>query len=209
MKSAALAAGCGTFAFILLGFQMGMFSPAEPRPKDDSPPPPIVDKKPPVPFPEALSPACKGQPVHEAADIDPKAEKTSYRFVFLKAAGGLHSWHDNLKSEWQAETVEETQLVIVLGPQRKTLLSVQHYPNGAPSVSRYKFEMEASLVAAKAGRVLAQKRFVSMPRPVAQVESWELTAIEQPVAFSTVYNWAASQALVAATRESNTPQNSP
>lgn len=193
MKAVALAAGCGVFAFVLVGVQMGMFS--EPVAKEKPAEPPIVEKKPPAPFPDALVPACKGQPVPAAAEINFRERKETYRLAFLKVAGGLHSWQSHLKSDWTADTVENTELVIVLSPQRRSLLNVQHYPNGAPSVYRYKFELEASIVAAKSGRVLAYKKFVSIPRAINHIEAWDLTAIEEPVTFSTVFNWASSQAL--------------
>lgn len=192
MKAAALAAGCGVFAFVLVGIQMGTFS--EPAPKIVAQEEPAKVEKKPAKFPEALAPACKGQPVPEAADVDVRERKPAYRLALIKVAGGLHSWHTHLKSDWKADTVEATEFVVVLSPQRKTLLSVQHYPNGAPPVSRYKFELEASVVAAKSGRVLCYKKFVSVPRPVNNIEAWELTAIEEPVTFATVFNWAASQA---------------
>lgn len=198
MKSAAIAAGCGTFAFVFVWAQMGMFSSPEPKEEAEVVAAPVVvveKKKPAAPFPEALSPACKGQAVAEAAALDIKEKKTSYRLAFVKVAGGLHSWHSHLKEDWKAENVEQTELVVVLGPQRKTLLSVQTYANGAPPVSRYKLELEASIVAARSGKVLAYKHFVSMPRPVAQLEAWELTAIEEPVRFGTVFSWVASKTL--------------
>src|SRR5262245_55806455 len=193
MKTFTVFLGVGAFAFVAMAFQLGFFessrfADADSKPED-------VKESNFVPFPEALAPACQFKPVAQAAVYDPDSHKP-HPIAFLKQNGQLHeTWQEYLKPEWQAETVESTELVVVLGQEQKTALSVQYYPNGAPPVTRYKYELEVHVVAAKTGKVLGRNRFVSIPRRVQKLEAWELTALGQPVSFTTVYNWVAGLAL--------------
>ena len=70
---------------------------------------------------------------------------------------------DKYDEEWYARKVEETELVIVLGNSRKTEVQVVRYPN-APAVSRIRYDLEASLIEAKTGTVLANQIFANVPR---------------------------------------------
>ena len=193
MKTFSVFLGVGAFAFVAMAFQLGFFessrfADADSKSED-------VKKSDFAPFPETLAPASQFKPVAQAAVYDPESRKP-HPIVFLKQNGQLHeTWQEYLKPEWQAETVESTELVVVLGHEQKTALSVQYYPNGAPPVTRYKYELEVHVVEAKTGKVLGRNRFVSIPRRVQKLESWELTALGQPVSFTTVYNWVAGLAL--------------
>ena len=115
----------------------------------------------------------------------------------LKPNGGLHEWHESLAgyhSEWEAGKVEETELVLVVGGQRDIKISYHTYPDGAPPVMRMQWHVEASLVEAKSGHVLAHRQFQNRPRPLAPVEDWNLTLIGQKVSYHTVFCWAAGVA---------------
>ena len=50
------------------------------------------------------------------------------------------------------------------------------------------------MVEAQTGKVLGNRVFVNMPRGIKPLEAWELTAIGQPVSFSTVFRWVSSNA---------------
>lgn len=192
MKTAGICAVAGLVAFLLMGLQLGLLGrPSSPPENQPAPEPSKTFHR--APFPQTLAPACRGLPVPQAAEI--KRVGDGHPMVFLLTNGTLHSWQEDLKPAWQAESVEDTQYVVVLGPQRKIFVSIQTYPNGAPPVSRYKYELDASVVEAKSGRVLAYKRFITQPRPVKSMEAWELTAIGEPVTFQEVYHWAAALAL--------------
>jgi hypothetical protein len=193
MKTFTIFLGVGAFAFVAMAYQLGFFEPArfaDAEMKEGENQPPRT-----LPFPEALAPVCQGKGVPQAADFDAASSKP-HPLVFLKENGQLHdTWQDYLKPEWSAESVESTELVVVLSPEHKTVLSVQYYPNNAPPVTRYKYELEVHVVVAKTGKVLGRNRFVSIPRRVQKLEAWELTALGQPVSFTTVYNWVAALAL--------------
>lgn len=178
---------CGLVGVLLgvVGFYTGLL------PGQGNPGAPKADK-PRSRFPQDLAPAAQGLPVPQAAGCDGSAKQI--RMAILRPNGTLHPWHDKLPEEWQAETVEGTHFVLVVGGQHKTHLSTQRYPNGAPPVARYQFELEASVVEAKTGKVLAYRHFLNVPRPVRNLEIWELTTIGEPVAFQTVFNWFASLA---------------
>ena len=192
MKTFALCMGCGVAAFLFMGFQGSFFSPS--RDDDDSPeapakPAPAVRLR----FPDDLVPAVHRKPVPGAAQYDRTAK--GHRLAFFRD-GKLHrQWQDLLKDEWRAESVEKTELVVVLGQDVKTFLSITHYPNGAPPITRYRYDLKVSVVEAKTGTVLAEQRFASEPRSIRPVEDWGLMTIGQPVSFTTVYNWVASRSL--------------
>lgn len=193
MRLYGIAFGFGALAFVLAGYQAGLFLPGQAKEATEAVVP-VEEKKiePRAKFPEDLAPSARGDAVAQAASLNDSADR--HRLVFLKSTGLLHAWQESLDEDWAAGTVEQTELVVVLGPHKRTLLSVQHYPNKAPSVYRYQFEVEASVVEAKTGKVLANRQFINVPRPIKQIESWELTALGQPVDFNTVFNWVVSAA---------------
>jgi hypothetical protein len=196
MKNFGLCAGIGALAFVLAGYQAGIFRDLpQPAPVENAPPVEQVETKKPAKarFPRDLAPAARAEPVPQAAVYDSSA--TFHRLAILKTNGELYQdWQDKLKEEWQAETIEDTALVLVLGAQRKIFVEIIPYPNGAPPISRYKFELEASVIEAKTGKVLANRLFVNMPRNIQRIETWNTTALGSPVEFRTVFYWVASGA---------------
>lgn len=191
MKTVFLFFGCAVAAFIAMGYQLGVFDPvdeeAEAAVKKAKQPAPVLSR-----FPEDLLPAARWQPAPQAAEFAPGPRP--HPLAFFRIDGKLHDWQELLKPGWQAHSVEKTELVVVVGKDRETFLSIQHYPNGAPPVSRFKYELEIAVVAAKSGKLLARQSFTSLPREIRQVESWELTKLGQPVSFGTVFNWVAAKA---------------
>ncbi len=196
MKTFALCGGIGALAFVLAGYQAGLFR--------DVPLPAVGEAavikenkeaqkaRKPI-FPKDLMPAARAEPVPEAAAYDSSA--TIHRMAILKTNGALYEdWQDKLKEEWQADMVESTSLVLVVGPHRKTFLERIPYPNGAPPIDRYKWELEASVIEAKTGKVLANRLFINVARKIVRVETWNTTALGSPVEFRTVFYWAAGLA---------------
>lgn len=203
MKTAILCASISGVAFLLMGWQTGMFEASFGTGAPAEPTPPTITPLSTAKFPEDLAPAARAQPVPDAADLP--AERKTFKTVVLRSSGVLDKWQEYLPEEWRSYRVQDTQLVLVVGPQKKTFLSKQHYPNGAPSVSRYKFEMEASVVAAKTGKVLSWRRFENIPRPVKNLEAWELTEISRPVSWRTVFDWLQHQAAAGFPEERDPP----
>src|SRR3989442_14149446 len=136
MKTAILCAVCGGFAFLTVQYQMtGQFFGFGPGLGAKVEPPPPKAK-----FPEALAAACRGVPVPQAASFNRTAEM--HAIVVLKPSGAVHSWNERLQPGWQAESVEETELVVVVPPQKKTVLTITTYPNGAPPIKRYQYDLD-------------------------------------------------------------------
>jgi hypothetical protein len=195
MKTFAFIFALSGVAFLVLGYQTGLFeweadenetaaTAVEQQPSDGG-----------SRFPDDLAPACRGGAVPQAAAYDRKSGRP-HRLAFLRDDGTLRAeWQEMLDEEWAAEKVEQTELVVVLSKDQKNLLGVQHYPNGAPPISRYQYDLSIRVVAAKTGQVLARNHFTSTPRNVRQTELWELTEIGQPVSYTTVFNWVKSHAL--------------
>ncbi len=194
MKTAVVCCTIAGLAFVAMAYQAGFFGSVGGSSGSMSSPVKKPQGPPPAPFPDALTQAGRGRPVPEAAEF--KGGSGPHPLVFLNSAGQLHeSWQDRVREEWQATTVEKTELVVVLGKQRKIFIDRTDYPNGAPPIWRYKYELDVTVYAAKSGQVLGRKRFQSMPRSIRSVESWELTELGLPVAMSTVFSWVASSSL--------------
>jgi hypothetical protein len=160
----------------VLGFRLGDSGP--------SPPPPPPPK---LRFPEALTVVSRGVGVPESAAFAKSTEP--HPAVVLKPNGTLHKWNERLQQGWQAEAVEETQLVIVLTPQQRTLLQTVTYPNGAPPVKRFQYDMDARVYEARTGKLLGYKHFQTVARPVRPQEIWQLTELGDPVAWHDVNQW--------------------
>jgi hypothetical protein len=197
MRTIGLFVGVGGLAFILAGYQAGLFRASVPSNSVAGDEPVAEVKKEPVKplkarFPQDLAPAARAEAVSQAAPFDANAKVQ--RIAILRTDGKLYQdWQEKLKEEWQAESVEETSLVIVVGRQDKKFVEIIHYPGGAPPITRYKFEVEASIIEAKTGKVLANRQFVNMPRQIVRIETWDTTALGSPVDFRTVFQWAVAE----------------
>ena len=145
-------------------------------------------------FPADLAPAAQAKAVPGAAAFTPGPEP--HKLVILKPDGTLHSWYENLEEDWQATSVESTELVLVIGKQKKIFIEHIKYPNGAPPITRYEFDLEVSVVEAKTGRLLANQMFKNVPREIARREAWETTALGRPVPLSTVFRWVSRLAKI-------------
>lgn len=191
MKTFGLFAGACGMAFLLAGFQLGIFRAPEGDDSAETEKKEALAKKPKLRFPLDLVPAARAEAVPGAAAYDPSAQFN--KMAILYTTGKLHhEWQERLREEWQAENVEETALVVVVGPQKRTHIEHIPYPGGAPPIDRYKFELEVSVVEAKTGKVLDNRMFVNIARQIQRVETWNTTALGSPVDFRTVFNWAAS-----------------
>jgi hypothetical protein len=188
MKTIAIWSIVALIVFGAMAVQVGLFDnvspPEDPPVQDDAPPPPpkVVAK-----FPDDLAPAAQAKPVPAAAEYKPGNDV--HRMIFLRVNGTVHPWQEALREDWQAETVAETELVVVVGSSRKQFISHHTYPNGAPPITRYMFEVEISVIEAKTGHILTNRLFRNDPRPINRVESWETTQIGRPVAVQQVAGW--------------------
>jgi hypothetical protein len=189
-------AGAATLFFAAL--QSGVFGPNRGQASADEKQERKVEAKKEAPtrarFPEDLAPAARAQPVAAAAAF--AVANKPHKIVFLKPNGALHKWQedaDGYSEEWVATNVEETELVIIVTPQIKSTIERVSFVNGPP-IDRNRFELEASVIEAKTGKVLAHRSFVNMPRTIARQELYETTDLGSPVRYLTVFNWLAGQA---------------
>src|SRR6476646_9243611 len=79
MKMVAVLAGCGGLVFLVIGYQARL-SQGSSGEHDETPTEQV--KPPPAPFPQALTPACQGQPVPQAAEY--KSGNGAHPFVFYQ-----------------------------------------------------------------------------------------------------------------------------
>jgi len=173
-------------AFAVTGYQIGFIKLRTSSGKIISAVPEVNLEKPKARFPQDLAPAARAQAVSQAADLDTSGKPI--RMVIMETNGALHPWQEKIPEEWLADSVEATQVVVVVGGQKKTLLSTPENPNGAPAVARFQYVLEASIVEAKTGTVLANRLFQNTPR------LW--TTLGEPVTFLTVFNWTIALAKI-------------
>ena len=191
MKTIAICASLTVAAFLLAGLQLGLFRPRTP-PGDESPPlvePPTVAEKPAPSFPADLAPLARALPVPAAAEF--KIGNEPHPLVFLRLNGTLHPWQENLREDWAADTVGATELAVIVGVPKKMFIDRTDYFGGAPPITRWRYELEISVLEAKTGRILANRLFRNVPRPLMRVESWETSAIGRAVSIQQVYSWVA------------------
>jgi len=195
MKALFICASLSAVVFVAMGMQLGMFG-GNRRASNETPETPVVEKKPvaapKAKFPDELAPSARGEPVAVAAAFEPGDRP--HKLVFLRSSGEIHPWHEDhsgYHEDWWTMTVEKVELVVVIGASRRFALETIHYPNGAPPITRYRHDLEAAVVEAKTGQVLANIVFQNMPRQIKKLESWERTALGAPVSYHTVFHWAA------------------
>jgi hypothetical protein len=145
-------------------------------------------------FPEDLAPAARTQPVAAAAAF--AIANKPHKLAFLDPNGVLHKWQNDAvghSESWAATNVEETELVVVVTPQTKIMIDRARLRNGS-FVDRNRFDLDASVIEAKTGKLLATRNFVNMPPPIARNEPLGATVVGAPVRYVTVFNWVAKQA---------------
>jgi hypothetical protein len=144
---------------------------------------------PPPPFPSALEAVRRGVGVPQAAPF--VRCPGPHPLTVLRENGGLHPWHTRgqVGAEWLAANVPDTELVVLVGEQRQTVLSRHQFVNG-PDVLRVQYDLDVRVVEARTGVQLGSRRFQSpVPRPVRVMERYHLTRLGSPVSASAVINW--------------------
>lgn len=190
MKTFMICTVVAGLAFLGMGYQTGMFRKLGNQVQDDEEPQKAAAAKAKAVkgvFPQDLAPAARAKPVDKAGSFKPSPEP--HKLVFMKPDGSLHKWHEEIHEEWQASTVESTELVVVVGTMKKQFVQKITYPNNAPPITRNAYEVEVSVVEPKSGKILAFRTFRNEPRQVFQVEDWATTAIGRPVNWQTVFRW--------------------
>ncbi|MCS7045761.1 MAG: hypothetical protein NZO58_05350 [Gemmataceae bacterium] len=192
MKAFLICSILGGLGFVAMGLHQGLFGSSRTLSKlfgtheEVKAPEPARAK-----FPQALAPAAHGKPVPEAAPYE--IADRPHKLVFLKTNGREHPWqeeHANHNGDWCTTKVEEVELIVVVGPSRELLVEQKVYHN-APPVDRYQYDLEAWLVEAKTGAVLARRKFQNRPRLARSREDFATTRIGAPVSYHTVFRWAA------------------
>jgi hypothetical protein len=188
MKTVAVCVFCALGAFVMAHLHIsGQLGEIE----DDFVPPPKVAEVPRAKYPDDLFPAARGKPIPQAADYRKTA--SFHPTVVLTQRGTIHEWNERLPHDWVSDSVENTELVLVLADQQKEILEVITYPPVGklipPPVRRYKHTLDAWLMFAKKGEDMSRKRFVSIARSVRPREHWDLTELGDPVTFGEVIAW--------------------
>jgi len=105
---------------------------------------------------KAMEPVVVGQGVVNAAEYDPD-RPGPHRLVVLNTSGTPHEWNENLPPEWIPSSVDKTELVVVINPEREVDLGSQTYVNQAGQrveVHRIRYEMDVDVREARTGNVL-------------------------------------------------------
>ena len=185
MKPVAICALIGGGVFFAALMQLGGFNGAG-RNATSTDQSKSAPKPPRAKFPEELMPAVKAHPVEKAADY--KRSLEPHKMAFLTVNGELHTWHNDIPEAWQADTVEDTEIVVVVGKERGYRVQTVHYRNGPP-IERWLYEAEVSVVEAKTGYVLDNRMFRNEPRPCRDHEVYNITVIGRELHWGPVFRW--------------------
>lgn len=189
MKTVAVWSGVAALAFVVVGMQIGSYYRRHDKSAEtgasDAPATPV--RKPAAVFPDDLTPTAQARGVPAAAAFQPSP--TVHPMVFLRLDGKLHPWQERLREDWAADSVASTELAVIVGVPRKTMVSHHTFPNNAPPITRYLFELEISVIEAKTGKILANRLFRNVPRPLMHIEAWETTGIGRAVSHHQVFAW--------------------
>ena len=91
-----------------------------------------------------------------------------HRLVLLTKSGSPHEWNESLPADWLPSSVSETDLVVLVGPERETDLDSSTYRAGSgPSdrVTRYRFEMDVEVREARTGHTVMRTTTVRGSEP--------------------------------------------
>jgi WD40 repeat protein len=122
----------------------------------------------PEPHPVALM-TTSGAPYVE------KLEETSLGGLSYET---LNDWNELLPFDWSPSSISETELVVLIGPEREINLGGQSYSIG-PSITAYRYETDIELREARTGQTLAAYTFQgSDPRPFPEKAPYDMTRLE-------------------------------
>jgi WD40 repeat protein len=90
----------------------------------------------------------------------------------------LNDWNELLPFGWSPSVISETELVVLIGPEREINLGSQSYTIG-PSITAYRYETDLELREARTGQTLATYTFEgSDPRPFPERAPVDMTRLE-------------------------------
>ena len=88
----------------------------------------------------------------------------------LTANGTVHEWNNQMPNEWRPGSLDEMELVLIVGPQRMIMVSQQQtwdkLGRPAGTIKSYRAEVTVRVLAARTGQMVAQADFYSAPRAV-------------------------------------------
>ena len=125
----------------------------------------------------AMKPVASGQGVLEAAAYDPN-RPAPHRFVILSPSGAPHEWNESILPDWLPSSVAETELVVIVGPEREIELDTQSYIGGPP-ITRYRFEADVEVREAHSGNIFWMTTLRgAYPGPFPEQAPVEMTRLE-------------------------------
>jgi WD40 repeat protein len=147
----------------------------------------------------AMAPVVSGQGVPEAGVYDP-TRPGPHRVVALTTTGKEYhagsgpaydrNWNDVLPFDWSPTSVGETELVVLIGPEKEVNMGSHAYSGGS-DITKYRFEASVELREAHTGQVLATGTISgSDPEPFPIVAPSDTTRLEgSPVTHLALEQW--------------------
>jgi WD40 repeat protein len=102
----------------------------------------------------AMAPVVSGQGVPEAGTYDPNSPGPHHFVVLTSSGKAYHDWNDNFPYSWSPSSVSDTELVILIGPEREVKRGSQSYSGGS-DITSYQYEADLELREARTGKTLA------------------------------------------------------
>lgn len=125
----------------------------------------------------SVAPVAQGKGISGAAVYNP-AQTALHRLVLLTESGSPHEWNKDLPNDWLPASLDETELVVLVGDEQEIALASQDYIGGAP-VTAYQFVIDIEIREARTGHVVMTDRIQgSKPGPFPPTLPFEVTRLD-------------------------------
>jgi len=140
-----------------------------------------------------MGPVARGVGVPQAAAYT--KGRGVHPIVLISGSGGVHFLTTSVPKEWQAKSVAETQLVVVVGEDSMALVEMCRYTG--PSVARGRHSVAVEFREAKTGKLISKTSFLgSMPPKCRQTENYYVTTLYGgDVDYNQLFSWIQKYAL--------------
>jgi WD40 repeat protein len=138
----------------------------------------------------AIFPVVSGTGVPDAAPYNPD-DPGPYRVILLATSGAAYAdWNERLPDDWSPPLMSETELVVLIGPEREIPVDRQSYSTG-PDITAYQFAADIELREARTGRTVAAATLTgSEPPPLPPSAPIDQERVEgSHVVYRTLEDW--------------------
>lgn len=142
----------------------------------------VSSQRPSAQLTAALGPACRGEAVAGAGQVDLSGARINH-MVVLDNEGNEHVWTGFQPIEWRPASIDDADYVAcVSAEETHTVIEVCRYGNG-PDITRYRATRRVRIVEALTGVQVADYTLKDDPRNCQQTEQRDLTELKGEVSW--------------------------